>query len=36
MGGVRVVVHVEVNDVGRVRSEELVDSYREFLRERRE
>ena len=31
-----VVVHVGVNDVGRVRSEDLEDRYREFLREIKE
>ena len=31
-----VVVHVGVNDVGRVRSEELVERYRELLREIKE
>ena len=31
-----VVVHVGVNDVGRMRSEELVDRYRELLREIKE
>ena len=30
------VVHVGVNDVGRVRSEELVGRYRELLREVKE
>ena len=29
-----VVVHVGVNNVGRVRSEELVDRYRELLRDK--
>ena len=33
---VLVVVHVGMNDVGRVRSEELVDRYKELLREIKE